>query len=989
MTDNAQADAATKRRRPRDIPLPENPSDDELARDWSLSTLDFIEVSRCRGESNKLRFSIQLCVLRKYNRFLAAYNPVSMRIVNHLCKLLELPPTLHSLSEPERDTTEYEYQQRIRQYLNFHEYDEKIETELSGWLAQRAIEGVLPEALYQKAEQLLKSWHVVLPASSTIERLVDSISARAKEEFFDFISSKLPKDLKKKIDQLLLQSGTDGRSGLFHLKEYPPAATATHILEYFVLFELVDSMLGDDFETGVEPAMQKHLAQLAKRYDVAALKRFGANKKYSLTACFLIETRKSLLDHLVAMHDQYVTDMTRKSKRKHDFKLKTGRKLAKSGLSTVLDATEIMVDTHIPVDNRTNQLFGKISEERLREALFSCRAFQRLEDRGFVDQLCDHYSPFRRYFPKFITLKFECSVGTEPLLAAIELARSLDADPKKRFPADVSCAFVPAAWLKALRKSDGSIDRRVWEMALAVAIRDALRSGDLHLARSRKHVSFWNLVYNESKWEEQKPKAYASLALPLKPADMLEKLRAEYTESVFTAKLELATNSFVSIEDGRLHLKKADALEIPNSAKQLHHVIETNMRHIRIEDLLQEVDQACNFSREFRPLGGYKPRIKNLYITLLANLIAQGTNLGIAAMANSVDSLTADMLQHVNQWFFSSDTQNTVNATIVDYHRTLPLSNIYGTGELSSSDGQRFGVQQSSLLASFYPRYFGYYDRAISLYTHTSDQYSVFSTQAISCGPREALYVLDGLLNNQTSLTPREHTTDTHGFTEQLFGLCYLLGFSFMPRLADLPDQRLYKFDREIDMGDLECLFEPPVDLALIREQWDQLVRVAASLKNKVAPAHVVLHRLVNASPSDRVAKALTALGRIVKTVYLLRYISDPALRRKVQKQLNRGESRHSLVKWLFFANRGVFRTGDLDEIMNKASCLSLLSNAVLVWNTIEMEKIIIKLRVSGQHVDDTDIALSSPLPHRHVIPNGSYFNHPSQKQPSISLLRE
>lgn len=848
MTDNARTDAATKRRRPRDIPLPENPSDDDLARDWTLSTLDFIEVSRCRGDDNKLRFSIQLCVLRKYNRFLAKYNLVPVRIVNHLCKLLELPPTLNRLSEPERDTTEYEYHQRIRKYLNFQEYGEKIETELSGWLAQRAVEGMLPEELYQKAEQLLKSWHVVLPAASTIERLVDSVSAHAKEEFFEFISSTLSKDLKKKIDQLLVQTGTDGKTDLFHLKEYPPSATATHILEYLDYFDLVDSMLGDDFETGVEPAMQKHLAQLAKRYDASALRRFGTkktlNKKYALVACFLIETRKSLLDHLVAMHDQYMTDMTRKSKRKHDFKLKAGRKLAKSGLSTVLDATEIMVDAHIPVDDRTTTLFEKINEERLREALISCRAFQRLEDRGFVDQLCDHYSPFRRYFPKFITLKFDCSVGTEPLLEAIELARSLDADPKKRFPSDASCAFVPAAWLKALSKMDGSIDRRVWEIALAVAIRDALRSGDLHLARSRKHVSFWNLVYNESKWEEQKPKAYASLALPRKPTDMLSKLRTEYTEAVTMAKTELAANSLVGITDGKLHLKKADALEIPNSAKQLHHVIETNMRHIRIEDLLQEVDQACNFSREFRPLGGYKPRIKNLYITILANLIAQGTNLGIAAMANSVDSLTADMLQHVNQWFFGSETQNTVNAAIVDYHRTLPLSSIYGAGELSSSDGQRFGVQQSSLLASFYPRYFGYYDRAISLYTHTSDQYSVFSTQAISCGPREALYVLDGLLNNQTTLTPREHSTDTHGFTEQLFALCYLLGFSFMPRLADLPDQRLYKFDRNIDMGDLEPLFEPPVDLALIREQWDQLVRVAASLKDKVAPAHVVLHRL-------------------------------------------------------------------------------------------------------------------------------------------------
>lgn len=467
---------------------------------------------------------------------------------------------------------------------------------------------------------------------------------------------------------------------------------------------------------------------------------------------------------------------------------------------------------------------------------------------------------------------------------------------------------------------------------------------------------------------------------------MLAKLRLEYSNAATTAKTELSANSFVSITDGRLHLKRIDALEIPESAKQLHGVIETNLRHIRIEDLLQEVDKACGFSREFRPLGGYKSRIKNLYITILANLIAQGTNLG---MAGSVDRLTADMLQHVNQWFFGLETQNTVNAVLVDYHRTLPLSRLYGTGELSSSDGQRFGVQRSSLLASFYPRYFGYYDRAISLYTHTSDQYSVFSTQVISCGPREALYVLDGLLNNQTSLSPREHTTDTHGFTEQLFGLCYLLGFSFMPRLKDLPDQRLYKFDRDIDLGDLEPAFEAPIDLALIDEQWDQLVRVAASLKDKVAPAHVVLHRLVNASPSDRVAKALTALGRLVKTAYLLRYVSDPALRRKVQKQLNRGESRHDLARWLCFANRGEFRTGDYEEIMNKASCLSLLSNAVLVWNTIEINKIVTKLRTTGHQVNDADIAFVSLLLRYHVVPNGTYFNQTPQKQPLITVLEE
>ena len=135
-----------------------------------------------------------------------------------------------------------------------------------------------------------------------------------------------------------------------------------------------------------------------------------------------------------------------------------------------------------------------------------------------------------------------------------------------------------------------------------------------------------------------------------------------------------------------------------------------------------------------------------------------------------------------------------------------------------------------SLLASFYPRYFDYYQRAITIYTHTSDQYSVFGTRVISCSPREALYVLDGLLENDTILRPREHYTDTHGFTEQLFGLCFLLGYWFMPRLRDLADQQLYKVDRTLPLGRLQPLVRSGIDLDLIREQWDQLVRVAASL---------------------------------------------------------------------------------------------------------------------------------------------------------------
>ncbi len=240
----------------------------------------------------------------------------------------------------------------------------------------------------------------------------------------------------------------------------------------------------------------------------------------------------------------------------------------------------------------------------------------------------------------------------------------------------------------------------------------------------------------------------------------------------------------------------------------------------------------------------------------------------------------------------------------------MPLSRVWGDGRRSSSDGQRFAVERDSLLGAFHPRYFGHYDRALTLYTHTADQSSVYATQAISCAPREAGWVLGGILENDTILEIREHTTDTGGFTEKLWGLCTLLGINFMPRLKDLPDQILYRVDRDADYGPGDPLLRSVVDTAIIHEQWDQLVRIAASLKDRLTPAHVVMQRLNNAGSSDRIAKALTALGRLAKTTHILRYVHEEPLRRAIQLQLNRGEFRHILAKWLFFANHGTFRTG-------------------------------------------------------------------------------
>jgi TnpA family transposase len=455
---------------------------------------------------------------------------------------------------------------------------------------------------------------------------------------------------------------------------------------------------------------------------------------------------------------------------------------------------------------------------------------------------------------------------------------------------------------------------------------------------------------------------------------MFETLKKNYEEGIKLAKENLGKDSFAYInQHQKLKLRKEDALIIPDSTRELRKLIESEMPTVRIEQLVSEVDKRENFLKFFVPPEGFVSQRPFDKPSFYAALIAQGTNIGLDGMAKSTLGITVETLKHISQWYIYPAAIEMGNAHLIDIHSQHPLSKIYGDGSRSSSDADRFIIQKSSNLAAFYPRFYGYYRKVIGIYTHVSDQHSVFGTQVISCGLREATFVLDGLLQNISTLTPRHHSTDTNGFTHYIFALSYLLGFSFQPRLKDLPNQKLYRLNKTDNYGDIDVIFKGSISLALIDEQWDYLVRIAASLKKHAAPAHIIIQRLSSRSRTDRVVKALQHLGKLIKTIYILHYISKQELRQAVQKQLNRGESRHYLAKHLFFANQGEFKTNDYEEMMNIASCLSFLSNAVLLWNTPKIYSIINKLRAGGMSIDDEDIARISPLLFRHLIVHGMY----------------
>ena len=123
--------------------LPDDPTEEELARDWTLSKEDFDQVLTCRGQENRLRFSVQLCLVRKTGRFLSETQTVPARVLNHLCRQLDYHPVFR-LPPAGRAATESEHRQRILSYLSLRSYGEEEQAQLARWLSARAPRGSRP-----------------------------------------------------------------------------------------------------------------------------------------------------------------------------------------------------------------------------------------------------------------------------------------------------------------------------------------------------------------------------------------------------------------------------------------------------------------------------------------------------------------------------------------------------------------------------------------------------------------------------------------------------------------------------------------------------------------------------------------------------------------------------------------------------------------------------------------------------------------------------
>src|SRR6266571_3782483 len=219
--------------------------------------------------------------------------------------------------------------------------------------------------------------------------------------------------------------------------------------------------------------------------------------------------------------------------------------------------------------------------------------------------------------------------------------------------------------------------------------------------------------------------------------------------------------------------------------------------------------------------------------------------------------------------------------------------------------------------------------------------------------------------------------------TEQVFALATLLGFRFAPRIGDALSKKLYLLDAVGTSEPLKTLLFDQVNKKLIIEQWDEMRRVASSIRHGTVSASLLMRKLAAYPRQNQVARALTEFGKLERTSFLLEYFRDESLRRRILIGLNKGEALHALARQLFFGRLGELRDRALEDQMHRASCLHLLMAAIAAWNTIYLTEAFATLRRRGEEIAETTVAHIAPLGWEHINLVGNYHFAP---QPGHSL---
>ena len=951
---------------------------ESLDRFFTLSGPDLAEVRRRHGDENRLGWSLQLCGLRMLGFCPDDVTTAPPSAVRFVARQLGVDPGVLD-GYGSRAQTRTDHVNQVKAHLGFCSATNADLEDARDWLAAEALVQDRPVVLFRLVCERLHELRLVRPGLSVIEQsLVGAAREAARKETAARVAHLATPERCRSLDGLLQVDPELGAARATWLRRLAVQASPPAMHDEMDKVVFLRGLGAGEWDLGTLPA--KRVAALARWAQTAsnqALAQSAPERRYPALLAFGAERLVEVTDELVDLFGKLLADTNAKARLRLGEYQKSVAGAANDKVLLLAQIARLLLDPGLPDEERLGALFDAVPRDRLAAALADCERIARPAGNSHVDLLGDHYSRLRQCMPRFLEVLTFCSHRhDDELLEGIDVLKELNRTRRRNMPPDAPLAFVPRAWMPFVLSGEDKVSRRFWELALLWRLRDGLRSGDVWVEGSRRYADPETYLLTGSAWADLRDDYCRAVERPRAGRDRIAQLGRELDQEAASFASMLGRGEGPArLEGDRLVVGRDTSDDQPESVKRVKGLLAEVFPLVELTEVLIAMDGATGFSGRLLHAAGASSRSPAMLVHLYAAILAQATNLGPVAMARS-SGLSYDQVAHATAWYLRHETLTAAIDDVVNYHHHLPATALWGDGTFASSDGQRFPVQVKAANAGALPRYFGF-GRGLSVLTSVTDHYATFGTKVIPASAREGLFALDeifALRDRDSELAIAGHTTDTAGFTDLLFGVYDVVGLGFSPRIRDLADQRLWRLD-DTALPDLVApLMVNRVNVELIAAHWDDLLRLGASIHEGAVLPSLLLTKLQAFPRQNALARALQEHGRLVKTLFILRYLQRPEMRRRVGGQLNKGENLNGLRETVNFAHGGAIRHRQLVDQVAQALCLTLVVNCIAAFNAGLLPSAVEALRAAGFEADDADVAHVGPTITEHISVHGRYY---------------
>lgn len=963
------------------------PKESELEQFYSLTPdeLSYIK-QQARTPLMQLNFAVQLKTFQRLGYF-AEFKQVPEIIVEHIKKCLG---QMSSDMAPhyDHDKTQYRHRNKICIYLKINRWkkskvdgkDKHPGRRLAIEIAYQAAQTMNHPAdiINVVIEELIRHYYE-LPPFEQINRLVKHARALANRQIFKKIFQQLDDSALNMLDDLLIIKPGFNKTGYNSLKRLPKNPTISHFKELLVHHDwLLSFGNAEKYVHDISKTKLQQFSVEAKSLDASDFKDMRKHRRYALIVCLVNYAQRRAKDSLIIMFNRTMSKMHNKAVDKHESLRNQQEEMTSHLLGAFYDVLTACKEKTALEETGKNVLSALSNHGGVGILHTECEQVVAYHNDNYLPLLWEYFAPKRSTLLKLVkVLNLQSSSQDQSLYQALQIVLA-HANIKSEYFEDAALdpSFAPEKWRKLICKNEHStnlISRRYLEMAVFSCIANELRSGDIFVEGSETYADYRKELLP---WEQCQPllKEYCDeVGIASTPKDFVKNLRNNFIRVANNVDKKFPDITELIIDDkGIPTLKKRAPKQRSRQAIWLAQEIKSRMPERNLLDIICNTHHYTEWASVFGPISGFDTKITDPAERYILTNFAYGTRMGPTQAAKHIKAdISTHMLSWVNRRHVTPSLLDNALTKLINFSNLFQIIKAWGTGKACAADGTICYIREENLIAEYHIRY-GH--RGGIAYHHVSDQYIALFSTFIPCGVWEAVEIIEALLKNKSDIKPDTIHADTQGQSTAVFGLSHLFGINLMPRIRNWKDLKFFRPTKDSKYKHIDSLFTDTIDWDLIETHWPDLMQVALSIRAGKMSSSLLLRKLNSYSRKNRLYRAFQELGYVIRTQFLLEYISNIELRETITATTNKVEQYNQLCDWASFGSIDLVASNDENEMEKAVKYNDIITNSVILQNIIDMSDIIHQLIQDGAEIREDDIAFLSPYLTEHIKRFGDYL---------------